>query len=163
MKLAAAAAVAIAMTAPAHAGTDHSGKDLGFDLKIVLSKRAAVELGRRKEGIIVSASYYGAPLPSAQRHSNEIGQIDLGRETQTLRGLGGPVRVSGANVETKRLGWLQGPPMVNVNVFTARRSSQNNLINCDFVDGEVARVAARPITLHCWLIGEARASVAYPR
>ncbi|TPE63919.1 hypothetical protein FJQ54_03500 [Sandaracinobacter neustonicus] len=157
-KIFAAAVAALAIIAPAHAGSD-----LGFDLKTVLSKRAAAELGRRKEGVIVSASYYGDPLPSAQRHANEVGQIDLGRETMTLRGLGGPIHVSGANVETKRLGWLKGPPMVNVNVFTARRSSQNNLINCDFIDGEVARVAAQPITLHCALIGEARDTIAYPR
>lgn len=139
------------------------GQNLGFDLEILLSKQAAYELGRRKEGVVVSASYFGDPTPAAMRHANEIGRIDLGQEIIALRGISGPVRVTGDTVDRKRIGWLKGPPMVNVNVFTARRSSPNNLISCDIVDGPVARVAAGKTKLFCGLISEKRDVAVHPR
>lgn len=140
-----------------------SAPHLGFDLQIQLSKQAAYELRRRKEGVTISATYFGDPTPAAKRHANEVGLIDLGRETFTLRGIDGPARVTGATVDRTKMGWIAGPPMVNVNVFTARRSSRNNLITCDIVDGPVARVAAARITLFCGLINEKRDVVGYPR
>lgn len=45
--------------------------------------------------------------------------------------------------------------MVNVNVASARKSNQDNLLDCDFIDGAVAKVRKNaPITLHCYLIDE---------
>lgn len=135
----------------------------GVDIRIRLSKRAAEELRRRKEGMIVSATYFGDPLPSAQHHANPIGQIDLGQASLPVAGVSGPAHVSGGAVVRERLGWLKGPPMVNVNVFTARRSGPDNLISCDFIDGAVERVTAQPITLNCALITEGRDTKVYPR
>ena len=143
------------------AGTSPSS--LGFDLHIQLSKQAARELGRRKEGVTVSASFSGDPKPAAKRHANEVGLIDLGRETFTLRGIDGPARVTGATVDRTKMGWIAGPPMVNVNVFTARRTSPNNLITCDIIDGPVPRVSTGKTTLFCGLISEKRDVVVYPR
>ena len=140
-----------------------SVSSLGFDLQIQLSKQAARELSRRKEGVTISASYSGDPKPAAKRHANEVGLIDLGRETFTLRGIDGPARVTGATVDQTRMGWIAGPPMVNVNVFTARRSSPNNLITCDIIDGPVARLSAAKTTLFCGLISEKHDVVVYPR
>ena len=145
------------------AATSKALSNLGFDLHILLSKQATYELGRRKEGVVVSASYFGVPTVIAQPYANDVGLIDLGRETLLLRSLGGPVRVTGETVNRKKLGWLKGPPMVNVNVFTARRSGPNNLITCDIVDGPVARVAAQKTTLVCGLIDEKRNVAVYPR
>lgn len=139
------------------------GGNLGFDLRVELTPAAAQELKRRKEGLVISAAYSGMPRASAERHANAIGMIDLGRETLTLPAAGGKARISGAKVDRTRLPWLAGPAMVNVNVFTARRSGPDNLVTCDFIDGEVAKVAAQPTTLVCGLIGESREAVHYPR
>ncbi|MCG2839708.1 hypothetical protein L6Q21_01770 [Sandaracinobacter sp. RS1-74] len=136
---------------------------LGFDLRILLSQKAAEDLARRGEGIIVSANYYGTPMVAARRHANAAGMIDLGEETRTLSKPPGSVRLTGDPVDRKKIGWLQEPPMVNVNIFTARRSSPDNLISCDFIDGPVARVAGRTTTLTCSLIGENREVSLYPR
>ena len=147
----------------AGAGAKGAPANLGFDLEIRLSKQATHELARRKEGLTVSASYYGDPTPAGKRHANQVGLIDLGQESFTLRGISGPARVTGATVDRKRLGWIAGPPMVNVNIFTSRRSSPDNLVTCDIIDGPVARVAKARTVLACGLIAEKRDAAVFPR
>src|SRR5690606_13529748 len=44
---------------------------------VTLSKKAAAKLAAEKEGIVVYASYYGDPKKSAEKHADEVGQIDL--------------------------------------------------------------------------------------
>ncbi|WP_163268859.1 hypothetical protein [Chelativorans alearense] len=130
--------------------------DMGFDLKVTLSKKAAAKLAAEKEGIVAFASYYGDPKRGAEKHADEIGQIDLTPQDEEVEisGSGGHARISGAKVDTKRLDWLAGPAKVNVNIASARKSSSDNLLDCDFIDGALADVRKAPITLHCFLIEE---------
>lgn len=128
---------------------------LGFDLDISLSAKAAERLHRAKEGLTVDARYYGDPTPGAEKHADEVGQIDLGGERLLLPGRAGPVHVSGTKVLTDRLAWIAGGVKVNVNVYSARLSSSDNLLACDFIDGAVAQVVqAQPVHLRCALIEE---------
>lgn len=136
----------------------------GFALNITLSPKAASLLQRTKEGITVSARYYGDPTAAARKHANEVGQIDLGGEELRLSARGGPAQITGQGVKRYRLHWTQGAPKVNVNAFSSRRSHADNLLSCDFIDGEVdAVVQAQPLELHCALITEGRASVLRPQ
>lgn len=137
---------------------------LGFDVNVTLSPRAAAALQKTKEGITVSARYYGDPTPAAAKHANEVGQIDLGGEELRLSARGGPAQITGQGVKRYRLHWTQGAPKVNVNAFSSRRSHADNLLSCDFIDGEVdAVLQAQPLELHCSLITEGRASVLRPQ
>lgn len=130
--------------------------DMGFDINVTLSKKAAAKLAAKKEGIVVFASYYGDPKRSAEKHANEVGQISLEQQDEEVEisGTGGHAHISGAKVDTKRLDWLAGPAKVNVNVASARKSSSDNLLGCDFIDGPLSDVQAEPVTLHCGLIEE---------
>lgn len=146
-----AASVLLACALPAIAQGDMS-----FDVDITLSKKAAAKLVAEKEGIVVFASYYGDPKPSAEKYANEVGQIDLTPQDEEVEipGSGGRAHISGTNVDAKRLDWLAGPAKVNVNVASARKSSSDNLLNCDFIDGPLADFRKAPVTLHCYLIEE---------
>lgn len=130
--------------------------DMGFDVDVTLSKKAAAKLAAAKEAIVIFASYYGDPKKGAEKHANEIGQIDLTPQDEQVAvpGTGGQVHISGAKVDTKRLDWLAGPAKVNVNVASARKSSPDNLLACDFIDGALADVRKAPVTLYCYLIEE---------
>jgi hypothetical protein len=130
--------------------------DLSFDVDVTLSKKAAAKLASQKEAIVVFADYYGDPKRSAERHANEIGQISLAPQDEevAIPGGGGRAHISGAKVDAKRLDWLAGPVKVNVNVASARKSSSDNLLACDFIDGALADVQRTPVTLHCALIEE---------
>lgn len=146
-----------------HAAAADTGP-LGFDMNITLSPKAATELQKSKEGITVSARYYGDPTSAATRHANEVGQIDLGGEELRLPARGGPARVTGQGVKTYRLHWTRGAPKVNVNAFSSRLSHADNILSCDLIDGDVAQaVKAQPVELHCALITEGRDPVLQPQ
>ena len=52
------------------------------------------------------------------------------------------------------LKWVEGDVKVNLNVASARKSSSDNLLGCDFIDGPLSKVQKQPVTLHCALIEE---------
>ena len=130
--------------------------EMGFDVNVTLSKKAAAKLAAEKEGIAAFASYYGDPKRNAEKHANEIGQISVSPEEEWVEipGGGGHARISGAKVDRQTLKWVEGDVMVNVNVVSARKSNPDNLLDCDIIDGAVAEVRKAPVTLHCYLIDE---------
>ena len=66
----------------------------------------------------------------------------------------GPVRVAvGSNLSVGPMDQVTVPYM-NVNVFSARWTDEDNLLDCEFLDDVVAKLAAMPQTIHCKLIGE---------
>lgn len=133
-----------------------AGPDMGFDVTIALSDKAAAKLAADHETIIALASYYGDPKKSAANHVNEIGLISLSPSDETVEivGRGQKVHISGDKVEVKRIDWVNGPVKVNLNVASGRKSGPDNILSCDFIDGALSQVRKRPITLHCSLISE---------
>lgn len=143
-------AVMLVLAASAAATSPNS-----FDVNITLSAKAAQRLQSAHEGITLWASYYGDPGAAGQRHVDESGQIDLGHEQVRMLGRPGIVHIAGTGLHADRLKWIEGDAQVNVNVYTSRLSSDDNLLDCDFIDGDLATVVKiQPITLHCGLIDE---------
>lgn len=126
-----------------------------FDVVINLTAAAAETLGQAGETIIVSAWYYAEPRPGAEARTNAVGLIDLGTEEQSLAGLGGSLVLGATPLDTAGYADIGGPVQVNINVFSGRQSSDDNLLSCDFFDGPVSRAAAKPVALRCALIEEA--------
>ncbi|EXL03737.1 hypothetical protein [Aquamicrobium defluvii] len=145
---------------PAQAYAD--GTNLAFDFKITLSPKAAAKLKSSHETITVWASFYGEPTHEGENHTDELGMVDLGKESFELPGQPGVVHITGKNAGGAKLKWVKGPPSVNVNLYTSRKSSDQNLIDCDLIDGKVAKVQAKPITVNCFLIGEPIESKSFP-
>jgi len=137
------------------AGAASAHEPLGFSLDITLSPKAAERLRATHEGIAANASYYGNPTAAAAKHGDEVGHIDLGVERHDLSAQAGRVRFTGHKVMLERLPWVDGGVKVNVNVYSARRSNEDNILACDFIDTDLAAVVkAQPVTLHCGLITE---------
>ncbi|PLP57552.1 hypothetical protein CYK37_20750 [Mesorhizobium loti] len=153
MRLSVAGVIGLVATV-SPAAIANAAEPLAFDIEISLSAKAAAELKAKNESITALASYYGEPHKGAERHANEMGMIDLGTETIEQSGVAGPVHVSGHTVSAERLQWIQGPVKVNVNLFSSRKASDDNILNCDFIDGDVKAAVKAPVTLHCSLIAE---------
>lgn len=134
--------------------TTAAGKSYAFSVNITLSQKAAMKLTALHEGIVVSASYSGDPAPGAEKHTDEIGRISLGIESVEAPGKAGTVQVTGVKVKRSRLVWVKGPVLLNVNVYSARHSSSDNILSCDFFDGNLEDAVRKPISLHCSLIEE---------
>lgn len=140
------------------AATPHPGpseRPYGFSIELSFTPDALSSLNKHSEKVIVSASYYGSPTKAGSIHANEVGQIDLGSEQARVPAKPGPVVLSGSKFEAEKMRWVDGDVGVNVNVYTARLSSPDNLISCDFIDGLIANVkASQPVPLRCALISE---------
>lgn len=106
-----------------------------------------------KENVIVSASYYGWPADSAASTVNDVGQIDLGREQHDIDGPGN-LRFTGSSYVHVLPRMLKGPPEVNINVYSGRRTSPDNLLDCDIFQNTMAVAHSSLIVLHCKLLTE---------
>ena len=125
-----------------------------FTVRIDLSPVAAQQLARHNETIMASAFYYGVPKANAPaKVADEMGQVHLGNQEIELREAGDAV-FDGRAVDHKPLAYVDGDPQVNVNVYSGRHSSEDNLLNCDFFEDAVQIAHAKPIAIHCGLIGE---------
>lgn len=125
-----------------------------FTVKVSLSDAAAAQFDRSGETVIVSASYFGIPKPDTPKSDiDDIGQVDLGDITKELPGAGSAVFV-GSAVPPGKLAFISGRPQVNINVFSGRHSSSDNLLGCDMFQGSVDFAAEKPLELHCALLTE---------
>ena len=147
--------VAFAALLTVSASAAQAGDGYGFRIDLSLSAKAASELARLHEGIVVAASYYGDPKPAFAKKANEVGQIDLGEEEITVEGVAASVDVTGKTFEQGHVKWLaNGKVMVNVNIYSARRSGPDNILDCDFFDDALTLAQQAPLKLNCKLIGE---------
>lgn len=127
-----------------------------LQLEIAFSDKAASRLQATGEGVSVLASFYGAPTAAGEAHLNDIGYVDLGTDLLTFVERPAHVRVSGQFL-SERVRRLVVEPQVNVNLFSARRASDDNILACDVVDTAFDRaVREAPIRLRCSLLEEGR-------
>lgn len=139
----------LALAATLCAGTAAALDATPYDVTVTLSEKAAAELTRTKEAITVSATFVGQKkAPKA----DEDPEVMLGHEEAELPGAGtvtlGKIGVSDADVaNTANL-------QILINVFSARKTSDDNILDCGIWQDEAAKAAAAKIAIDCKLIGE---------
>lgn len=126
-----------------------------FSVDITLSPPAAQQLSRHRETIKLAAFYYGLPKPGLPEGiDNGMGQVFLGETELEIPGADGRADFDGKSVQTSRLRYIEGEPQINLNVYSGRRSSEDNLLDCDFFEDAVRVAHAAPLKIHCKLIRE---------
>ena len=125
----------------------------GFDVRVALSPAAKNTLATRGETIVVSASYYGWPADSAKTKVDEVGQVDLGHEQHVLAAPG-VAHFAGARIAAGTQRALKQPPQVNINVFSGRKTSPDNMLDCDIFQGAIAIASKSPVAITCKLLTE---------
>ena len=135
-----------------------------FDVEITLTPAARERLVSQRESLIVSAEYFGYPTARAQQQrvpGSENPWLTLHRRQVELDGgrlNGTPVaHFLAVALDAKQLAWTEAPgaPQVNLNVYSGRRSSPDNLLDCTMFQDTLAVASRAPIRLACGLIGEA--------
>lgn len=130
-----------------------------FDLMLTLSPAAAAKLAGMKEAITVSAMYSGQPTKAARKagKATEVDEVDLGEETATLQPSKAPqtAHFVGKGFKAGEVKWIApGTAGVLINVYSARKVSDDNLLDCDIFQDVLKVAAAKPIEISCKLIGE---------
>jgi hypothetical protein len=147
--------VALAMWSWAATAANAADNGMGFAIDVSLSPPAAAKLASLKEKIDIAVVWHGEPTKAGKRHADEMGEIDLGTETVRVSGAGGRAEIAGRDVKVANIGWIKDKKVqANVNVFSARLGSKDNLLDCDFFDDSVAKARDKPLALRCKLIGE---------
>ncbi len=126
-----------------------SAQEVTLDIR--LDPATLASLQANGEMVVISSWYYGEPAPGAKTPTNEVGTIDLASEQATIAALAAfSVRVGGSLGSIPLTEVLT--PMLNVNVYSARLSSEDNLLDCDFLEGPVADLAKAPQVIRCKLL-----------
>jgi hypothetical protein len=119
-------------------------------IDLVFEDGAASALKKRGEWVVVSAWYYGEPA-KAGVPTDEMGLVFLGAEEATVFATDQRLVLGGMTAGAPAA-WVVEPQM-NVNVFSARMSDENNLLDCGIVEGPVAELAQGVQRIACRLLG----------
>ena len=134
-----------------------------FNVQIHLSPAARERMASQHESLIVSADYFGEPSADAiAQHvpGSENPWLTLHRAQVEMDGarLDGDVvaRFPAVALDPKQLAWTDASdaPQVNINVYSGRRSSPDNLLDCGMFQDALVIAASAPIKISCGLIGE---------
>jgi hypothetical protein len=127
----------------------------GFSVNLALSERAKKTLSERKETVVVAGYVTGFPKPGTpKQYVSDMGEIALGQVLAEVEP-GGDVNFNELKLRPDALKQVdaQGPQLL-INVFSGRRSSKDNLLNCGIYDGSLKAVQGRKIPISCKLIRE---------
>jgi hypothetical protein len=122
---------------------------VSIDLQMDANTVATLE--KRGEKVVVRGWYYGFPVAGSTVQLDDMGLVYLGNEELTIWPAARTSLALGGNLASAPIQDVQ-QPMINVNVFTARHTDENNLITCKLVEGAMADLAATPQVITCSLI-----------
>jgi len=119
----------------------------GFDVQVTLTAS--------KETIIVAGYLVGDPKKqAAKKYIDEMGQVSLGTIKTEIQ----PGQVAHfGEVKMKKDALAQiddNGPQLLINVYSGRKSSKDNLVDCGIYEGALKPVEGTTIPIACKLIGE---------
>jgi len=125
-------------------------------VNLQLSDAARTKLIDNKETIIVTGSFTGHPKQGTEARFLDIksGDVVLGDVKQEIHP-GETAIFDQLNLNPDALARIdsQGPHIL-MDVYSGRRSSKNNLLDCNVYDGSLDSVHGRTIEIFCQLIRE---------
>lgn len=124
-----------------------------FEVALTLTPRAAETLAATSERVIVDAMYFGmaisADAPGIDEHGMEI---HLGDDQVEVDPVNAVVKAPGTGFDATYIKSVKGEPEVLVNVYSSRKTHENNLISCGIYQGPVAMAQKQPVPIACDLI-----------
>jgi hypothetical protein len=125
-----------------------------FAIAIKLSPQAEKRLSYLHETIKVLAMFDGDPLPGQGHYNAPMRDVYLGSDEELVDA--NNIAIFNSTKISQRH-WNQLADKnyyVTINVFSARKTFKNNLLDCGVPDEHISTFAGRTIEVHCRLIGE---------
>jgi hypothetical protein len=126
-----------------------------FTVKITYSQKAMDTLAAGKETVIVAGYLTASPIAGTpKQYVDRMGEIGLGEVDREIAP-GAIATFSNVKPTPAMMKWVdsQGPQLL-INVYSGRKSSPNNLLDCGIYEGSIASVQGQSIPISCKLIGE---------
>jgi hypothetical protein len=126
-----------------------------FSVSVRLSDAAKKKLIDSKETIIVAGYFTGHPKQGTERRYLDIksGQVDLGDVEAEIHP-GETATFNDLKLKSDALARIDSGPSILINVYSGRKSSKDNLLDCEVYDGGFESIHGRTIDIPCQLIGE---------
>jgi len=127
----------------------------GFTVDVTLSDKAEHKLVSGKETIIIAAYLTGRPRPGTnKKYISDMGEIGLG-EAQVEVAPGQSAKFDKLKLSQDALEQsLNRNPILLINVYSGRKSSKDNLLDCGIYEDDLKPVQGKSIPIACKLIGE---------
>jgi hypothetical protein len=126
-----------------------------FTVKVTYSQKAMDTLVAGKETVIVAGYLTASPIPGTpKQYVDHVGEISLGEVDREIAP--GAVAVfSNVKPTQAMMKWVDSSgPQLLINVYSGRKSSPNNLLDCGLYEGSLQAVQGQSIPIACKLIGE---------
>ncbi len=124
-----------------------------FKVEVTLTPDTERFLKEKNESIITSTWFYGYPKKGFESKAYHDGRITVGNDTYESFSPG-IHEFTELTINGDRLGWLdEDGYYLNINVFSGRKSSKNNYLDCGFYENTIAIAVQKTIKLNCHLIG----------
>lgn len=126
-----------------------------FTVKITYSQKAMDTLVAAKETVIVAGYLSASPIPATpKKYVDRMGEIGLG-DVQKEIAPGAMATFDGVKPTPAMMKWVNSSgPQLLINVYSGRKSSPNNLLDCGIYEGSLVAVQGQSIPISCKLIGE---------
>jgi hypothetical protein len=127
----------------------------GFTVTLTYSSKANETLAAQNETVIVAGYLTCFPRQGTpKRLVDHEDQVSLG-EIHDEVALDEPATFKSIKLDSAGLKWAndQGPQLL-INVYSGRKSSPNNLLDCGIYQGPLEDVQGKSIPISCKLIGE---------
>lgn len=125
-----------------------------FEIKLILSDTAEKRLTIQKESVIVKAYYSGIPKDSTIEASYKWGKYSLFNRSIELTD-SRTAKFENIKISKKTYESLTNKNIeVLINVFSGRRSSDKNILNCDILEDRLSNLKNKSVSLTGRLIGE---------
>jgi len=127
----------------------------GFTVNVTYSQKAMAKLVASKETVIVVGYLYGLPKAGTpKRDIDGVGQVDLGEAKQEIAPAASATFDS-VKPDQTLMKWINDQGLqILINVYSGRKSSPNNLLDCGIYEGPLAAIQGKSIPIACKLIGE---------
>jgi hypothetical protein len=126
----------------------------GYSVSVTLSDKARKLLTDHKETIIVASYFTGSPKPGTPRKYSEMGEVALGHVDVEIQP-GGIAKFGPVKLNQAMLSYVdRNGPQLLINVYSARKSSRDNLLDCGIYEGALEPIESKTIPIACKLIGE---------
>ncbi len=105
--------------------------------------------------MIVVGYLYGFPIQGTPKQDvDHVGQIDMGEVKKEIAP-GATATFDRVKLNQAMMKWIdsQGPQLL-INVYSGRKSSPNNLLDCGIYEGSLKAIQGQSIPIACKLIGE---------
>jgi len=127
----------------------------GFAVTVTYSQKAMATLVAGKETVIVVGYLSGFPIPGTpKKYVDHEGQIDMG-EVKREVAPGVTAKFDSVKLNQPMMKWMDSQgPQVLINVYSGRKSSPNNLLDCGIYEGPLNAIQGQTTPIACKLIGE---------